>query len=80
MWDLEEKRLLTKFVGQKQGRFVIRSCFGGKAENFVLSGSEDASVYVWNRDQGGLIEVLSGHTGAFVCFLVWVHDSLLTTN
>ncbi|KAI9341260.1 WD40-repeat-containing domain protein [Zopfochytrium polystomum] len=63
LWDLETKRLVKKFAGHKQGLFVIRSCFGGFKQNFVLSGSEDSSVYIWNRDLQELVEVLKGHTG-----------------
>lgn len=63
LWDLHEKRVLAKYIGQKQGRFVIRSCFGGVYENFILSGSEDSHVYVWSREHGNVLEVLSSHTG-----------------
>ncbi|KAJ3062592.1 hypothetical protein HDU98_001529 [Podochytrium sp. JEL0797] len=62
MWDLHENRILRKFTGHKQGRFVIRSCFGGTAQTFVLSGSEDSNVYVWNREHGVLLECLEGHS------------------
>jgi len=64
LWDIEEKRIVQKYSGQKQGRFVIRSCFGGLNQTFIASGSEDFNVYIWNRKKGCLISSLSGHTAS----------------
>lgn len=42
--EIETADLLRKFSGQKQGQFVIRSNFGGAAENFIISGSQGKSA------------------------------------
>ena len=40
MIDIETAIVVRKFAGQKQGKCVIRSTFGGADEKLVLSGSE----------------------------------------
>jgi len=71
LWDLRLGRLARKFTGQRQGRHIIQSCFGGIDGTFVASGSEDGNVYVWHRDTGLLLEVLAGHEDGSVNSVAW---------
>ena len=63
------------FRGQsdRAGRYVIRPTFGGAADAFVASGSEDSQVYIWRRTSGALLAVLPGHAGA-VNAIAWCAD------
>ncbi|KAI0063418.1 WD40 repeat-like protein [Artomyces pyxidatus] len=71
LWDISTGQMTRKYTGQRQGRHIIRSCFGGVDGNFVVSGSEDGNVYVWHRDRGILLEVLSGHGSGSVNSVAW---------
>ncbi|KAI5838083.1 WD40-repeat-containing domain protein, partial [Morchella snyderi] len=67
LMDLATAEVVRKFTGQKQKEFMIRSCFGGADENFVVSGSEDSMVYIWHKENGTLVETLPGHSGIVNC-------------
>ncbi|KAL9715363.1 hypothetical protein Ac2012v2_002027 [Leucoagaricus gongylophorus] len=71
LWDLDTNRVARKYTGQKQGRHVIRSCFGGVDGHFVVSGSEDSKVYIWNCESGSILEELSGHGEGSVNSVAW---------
>ena len=46
LWNIEgDLKLVAKYKGHKRTRFVIRSCFGGLAQAFIASGSEDSQVW-----------------------------------
>ncbi|KAH9813948.1 WD40-repeat-containing domain protein [Melampsora americana] len=71
LYSLDAHCLIRRYVGQKQGEFIIRSCFGGLNRNFILSGSEDSKIYVWHKETGSLIEVLNGHGEGSVNAVAW---------
>lgn len=81
LWDLQKQVVTHKYVGFKQGSFIIRSTFGGVdgLETFVLSGSEDNRVYVWSREHGSLLEVLEGHQQS-VNSVAWCPSSSPTST
>ncbi|ETV99943.1 hypothetical protein H310_07963 [Aphanomyces invadans] len=58
-----EQRPLQRFKGhQNTAKNVVRASFGPR-EAFVLGGSEDGAVYVWDVATGKLLEKLLGHSG-----------------
>eukprot|EP00210_Caulerpa_lentillifera_P000314 g307.t1 len=49
-------------TGTNQQKYIIRACFGGWNEAFVLSGSEECVLYIWHKQSGRLIKELEGHS------------------
>ncbi|OBT85890.1 hypothetical protein VE02_04492 [Pseudogymnoascus sp. 03VT05] len=61
LFSVEDRKSIRTFAGQKAGKFIIRSDFGGADESFVISGSEDGYVFVWHKENGSIVEKLEAH-------------------
>ncbi|KAJ2773165.1 hypothetical protein IWQ57_001429 [Coemansia nantahalensis] len=62
MWDLNTRMRIRTFTGHSQGNYVIRCAFAGLDDRLVATGSEDGTMFVWNRDTGRLLAQLKGHS------------------
>ncbi|GAA6004705.1 hypothetical protein JCM10207_000988 [Rhodosporidiobolus poonsookiae] len=69
--DLDDGTVLRKFEGHDAGEYVLRACFGGSSENFILSGTGDGRIYVYHRDTGRLLHTLTGHGRTTVNAVAW---------
>jgi len=38
--DIASADIVRRYLGQKQGSYIIRSCFGGADDNLIISGSQ----------------------------------------
>lgn len=56
---------MRRFRGNKQGFYVIHSCFGGENDELIASGSEDATIFIFHRDRETPLIELQGHGKIF---------------
>ncbi|KAF2769204.1 WD40 repeat-like protein [Teratosphaeria nubilosa] len=69
--DARTGEILGRYEGMVQKEYVVRSCFGGAGENFVVSGSEDSRVWIWRRQTGAQVAVLEAHGPGTVNAVAW---------
>lgn len=67
LWDLQDKILLRKYQGVIQANYVNHGSFGGPNEEFLVSGSEDAKIYLWHRREEHPMMIFSGHQRTVNC-------------
>lgn len=60
---------------------ATRRCnFFGRRSEWVISGSDDARVYFWNKRSGALVNVLSGHDDVVNCTVASPTYPMLATS
>ena len=64
LYDLTNFSLVNKYYGHTQEQFCIECSFSGNNDEYIICGSEDASVYIWHRSNSIPLSVIKGHTGS----------------
>lgn len=60
-------RCVKTYKGRKNDVYSIGACFhNAKTGAWIVSGSEDHKVYLWELQSRSIVQILEGHTGMFV--------------
>jgi COMPASS component SWD3 len=59
-------RCVKTYKGRKNDMYSIGACFhNAKSGTWIVSGSEDHKVYLWELQSRSIVQTLEGHTGMF---------------
>lgn len=67
--DKAEGEMLNEYQGHRNTQYKVGSCFSND-DAYVMSGSEDKDIYVWDLVEAKLLGKLKGHTGT-ICSLAY---------
>ena len=64
LYDLNKTKTEDKYFGHSQNTMIIKCAFGGNKDQYIISGSEDGYVYLWERKSPGKYKYcFKGHWG-----------------
>ena len=81
LYNLEKTKTKEKYFGHTQKTMIIKCSFAGDKDQYIISGSEDSKVYLWDRKTPGEPKYkLDGHLGIVNCAELLFNDVLLSVS
>ena len=70
LYNLKNNNLIRKYFGHRQERLTTKCHFGGYKEKFIICGSDNKEIFIWNRNKSIPIKIIKIHS-APVNAIVW---------
>ena len=64
LYDLNKTKIENNYYDHSQKTMIIKCAFAGNSDQYIISGSEDGCVYLWDRNKSGKAKYcFKGHWG-----------------
>ena len=81
LYNIEKVKTEDKYHGHTQTTMIIKCSFAGEKDQYIVSGSEDAKIYIWERKSPGTPKyTFEGHWGVVNCAELLFNDVLLSVS
>ncbi|KAL2740640.1 protein will die slowly [Vespula squamosa] len=74
LWDYSKGKCLKTYTGHRNEKYCIFANF-----SWIVSGSEDNMVYIWNLQTKEIVQKLQGHTDVVLCTTCHPTDNIIAS-
>ena len=79
LMDRTTGEMLNEYCGHRHENYSLQSCFSND-DAFVLSGSEDGLVYIWDLVEAKVVHTLSGHSRSVLTLAYSPSETMLVSG
>lgn len=66
LWNFSPGKFLKTYTGHVNLRYCVPASFSVTNRKYIVSGSEDNCVYIWDLQTRKMLQKLEGHTDSIV--------------
>lgn len=66
LWNFQNGKFLKTYTGHVNSKYCISAAFSISNGKYIVSGSEDNCVYLWELQSRKVVQKLEGHTDTVI--------------
>ena len=80
LWDYSKGKSLKLYTGHKNEKYCLFANFSVTGSKWIVCGSEDNCVYLWNLQTKEIVQKLEGHTDVVMCCACHPKENIIASG